>query len=134
MRVEYQPKITSAKTVYVTIDNEVKEELIKQLRVGFLTMLEMSLTDPDILDVLHQPHPTWLRSQHTKGRKRLPNSLASFMGGFLAQHESKGKDISQPQLEAIETASQMFAALIPNMESVVFVHKSALFEWPERNL
>lgn len=132
MRIEYTQKITSAATTYVEIDSDEKQALLKHLRLGFFGVLETSLQNVDVLEVINSPHVAWLKSSKKKHGKKQLNSLVSFMSGVLAQHETTNKDFSLPQLEAIETATEMFSALLDDYQTVSFSEKTKLFEWPER--
>lgn len=123
--VRYTKKITSANTVYTSIDNTDMSIIMATLRKGLFDLLEKSNYDSAARDFLSHQDETFRK--HLNAGKHVNNSLGSFLGGLLAQHEGNpNKDLSEKMLPGINLASKVFQTFNEESPEIVFVEKKDL--------
>jgi|688.fasta_scaffold83810_6 hypothetical protein len=127
--VYYNKKITNANTVYTQIDVSDLDLIMSTLRRGLYDLLERSNYDNAAKDCLTHQDETFRK--HLNAGKHQHNSLGSFLGGLLAQHEGNvKKDISEKMLAGIHLASKVFAVFNEDSPEIVFVEKKDLTTKP----
>lgn len=127
--VRYTKKITSANTVYTAIDSADMAVLLMTLRKGLFDLLEKSNYDSAARDFLSHQDETFRK--HLNAGKHVHNSLGSFLGGLLAQHEGNTtKDLSEKMLAGITLASKVFQTFNEESPEIVFVEKKDLATKP----
>ena len=127
--VYYTKKITSADTVYTTIGASDMTILLMTLRKGLYDLLERSNYDSAAKDFLSHQDETFRK--HLNAGKHQHNSLASFLGGLLAQHEGNTtKDLSEKMLAGVHLASKVFAVFNEDSPEIIFVEKKDLSTRP----
>ena len=127
--VRYTKKITSANTVYTAIDSADMAVLLMTLRKGLFDLLEKSNYDSAARDFLS--HQDEQFRKHLNAGKHVHNSLGSFLGGLLAQHEGNpSKDLSEKMLLGINLASKVFQTFNDESPEIVFVERKDLSTRP----
>jgi hypothetical protein len=127
--VYYTKKHTDANTVYTNINVGDMTLIMSTLRRGMYDLLERSNYDDAARDCLTHQDETFRK--HLNAGKHQNNSLGSFLGGLLAQHEANNKkDISEKMLAGIHLASKVFAVFNEDSPEIVFVEKKDLTTKP----
>jgi len=127
--VRYTKKITTANTVYTHIDNHDMSIILMTLRKGLFDLLERSNYDSAARDFLSHQDETFRK--HMNAGKHTYNSLSSFLGGLLAQHDGNiTKDFSEKMLQGITLASKVFQVFNEDSPEIVFVEKKDLATKP----
>ena len=127
--VYYTKKHTDANTIYTTIGASDMTILLMTLRKGLYDLLEKSNYDSAAKDFLSHQDETFRK--HLNAGKHQHNSLGSFLGGLLAQHEGNPtKDLSEKMLAGIHLASKVFAVFNEESPEIIFVEKKDLSTRP----
>lgn len=130
--VYYSKKSTSANTVYTQISKTDMDLIMSTLKLGLFNLLERSNYDNAAKEFLHQQDETFRKHMNALDAKQsgfpastggVYNSLASFLGGLLGQHENVKKDISEKMLQGIHLASRVMQVFNSNSPEIVFVEQ-----------
>jgi hypothetical protein len=99
------------------------------LRRGLFDLLEKSNYDAAAKDCLTHTDETFRK--HLNAGKHTNNSLASFLGGLLAQHEgNQSKDLSEKMLAGVHLSSKVFQIFNEDSPEIIFVEKKDLSTRP----
>ena len=123
--IYYTIKHTEANTLYTRISDSDMTIILGTLRRGLYNLLERSNYDSAAKDCLTHQDETFRK--HLNAGKHQHNSLGSFLGGLLAQHEASiNKDISDKMLAGIHLASKVFQIFNEESPEIVFVERKDL--------
>jgi hypothetical protein len=118
--INYQPKITSAKTEYVELDTEdhtwLKTELIR-----WLARMSETQADPDELwKIIHQQYWSRTTKNLPRGRAGL-NSPSSYVAGLINNLVfGDQRDFTLRQLDGIRDISAQLNQLFDDVDALQF--------------
>jgi hypothetical protein len=117
--VKFIPKITHAKTEYREITPEDMTWVQEQLLRWTLQIAELDMSrDRNIKQIRVQFHE---RNQDLPKGKEGANSVSSFVAGTLSNLMFNGqRDLSDKQMNALETISNIMAIYFPNNTAIKF--------------
>ena len=122
LKINYRTKHTNANTIYTTIAKDDVRRIMNTLSIGLYKMIQRSNFDERAVEFLHTQHKMFRK--HTDAGKGQYNTLGSFVGGLLEQHQyDDKKDISEKMLEGITLATSVFNDFDENSPVVEFVHE-----------
>jgi len=117
--IKYVPKVTHARTEYRETSPEDLGWVQEQLLRWTLQIAELDMSrDPNVKQIRTQFHE---RNQDLPKGKEGANSVASFVGGALSNLMFNGqRDLSDKQMNALETISNIMAIYFPSNTAIKF--------------
>ena len=122
LKISYQTKHTTANTLYTIITKADLRKIMHTLSIGLYKMLQRSNYDDRAVEFLHEQHKIY--RYHKEAGKNNFNTLGSFVGGLLEQHQfDDNKDISEKMLDGITIATSVFNHFDETSPVIEFTHE-----------
>lgn len=124
MNIKYTTFNPTDTFVGVKITMQEQEEVLRILRRGLFDLVQRANYDPNAKSFLLERHPAYKKQTESPCGTFPHNTLASFVGGILEQHEAylKRRHFSEPQLEGISLASAVFNMFNTQRPAIYFDH------------